>query len=258
MIHTFFRKFGLTDNEREIYIFLLAYGPSVASMIGKRLNIKRVTVYAALEGLNKKGLILSYQKNNVTYFEPAPPETIVNICEEQMTEMHNLQKESQKMLSILKNLESTQHKPLLEVKGKISYYQGIDGVKRLIDETLNENSKEQLCFGLNTYHIQHPSDVWKQYTKKRISIGMKVRSIQPDSKEAQEYKKRDKEELRITRLVPADQFPSGGCELNIIGDMIALFTIEGNEPAGMKMYNKNMARVLRSLFELAWERASLD
>jgi len=120
-----------------------------------------------------------------------------------------------------------------------------------VEETLEEDEAEQLCFGLNTYHIQGADDVWRTYTSKRVSKGMHVRSIQPDIPAAKEYQQRDKDELRTTKLVPFKQFPAD-CELNIIGDMIALFVTHGDKPAGMKIYHKNMARVLRSLFELAW------
>ena len=45
------------------------------------------------------------------------------------------------------------------------------------------------------------ADDWKNILKKNYGR-MKVCSIQPDTPSAKEYKKRDAEELRITRLVP--------------------------------------------------------
>ncbi|MFA6528215.1 MAG: helix-turn-helix domain-containing protein [Candidatus Gracilibacteria bacterium] len=255
MIESFLVKFGLTKNESEIYLFLLEYGESIASMIGKRLGIKRVTVYPALEALIKKNLINSYQKNKVTYFEAVSAEELVDICKRNVAKELELQKHAESILPAFKKLENNRSKPVIELKGKIKYYQGLESVKQLINETLEEGPKEQLCFGLNKYHTDHLWDEWKAYTKKRASIGMNVRSIQPDTKPAREYKKRDKDELRKTKLVPNKKFPAH-CELNIIGDMIALFTSHGEQPTGTKIYNKDMAQVLRSLFELAWERAN--
>jgi predicted solute-binding protein len=84
---------------------------------------------------------------------------------------------------------------------------------------------------------------------------MFVRSIQPDIEEALEYASRDKNELRETRLVPNEKFP-GKCEINIIGNTIAMFTTSGREPMGMKMTNKDLSEALRSLFNLAWERSN--
>jgi hypothetical protein len=117
-----------------------------------------------------------------------------------------------------------------------------------------EKENEQLCFGLNTYHSELAGNDWAQYTQKRVQRGMRVKSIQPDTEAAIEYKSRDKNELRETRLVPKEQFP-GNCELNIIGDMIAMYTTHGKQAMGMKMYSKDMAQALRSLFNLAWEDA---
>jgi len=254
MMNEFFAKFGLTKNEREIYLFLLEHGASIASMVGKRLNIKRVTVYASLEALQKKKMVTIHQKNNVTFFEAVSPEFIVDVCKEKVATDIGLQKQAESIFLALKKLENNQAKPIFEVKGKLKYYQGLEAVKGLIYETLEEGPTEQLCFGLNKYHTEHLWDEWKAYTKKRAAIGMNVRSLQPDTNAAKEYKKRDKSELRVTRLVPHKKFPTE-CELNIIGDMIALFTTHGNEPTGMKIYNKDMAQVLRNLFELAWEKA---
>ncbi|MBT6068894.1 hypothetical protein HOG48_04015 [Candidatus Peregrinibacteria bacterium] len=254
MISSFLTKFGLTNNEKSIYLFLLSHGESIASIIGKRLNIKRVTAYASLDSLSKKKLVNSFQKDGVTYFEAMSPEEILHVCKEKSSEALNLEEQAKNILPALKKLESSKAEPVLEIRGKIKYYQGLESVKKLILETLEESDKEQLCFGLNKYHTEHLSDEWGIYTKKRASIGMNVRSIQPDTKAAKEYKKRDKNELRETRLVPKNKFPAN-CELNVIGDMIAIFTSHGDTPTGAKIYNKDMSQVLRSLFELAWEKA---
>lgn len=251
---SFFHKFGLTNNEQAIYLFLLSHGYCMASMLGKRLTIKRVTIYATLESLARKNLVTSFKKNNVAYFEAVSPEALVKMCSEKVHADLSLQKEAENILPALKKLQAAQTMPIIDVRGKIKYYQGIDGIKKLIDETLEEESHEQLCFGINGYHMSNVGGAWRLYTKKRVARGIFVKSIQPDSAEAKKYKLRDQHELRTTQLVPHKKFPTN-CELNIIGDMIALFTVHNNEPTGTKIYNKEMARVLRSLFELAWERA---
>ncbi len=254
MATPFFQKFGLTNNEQSLYLFLLSHGYSMASMLGKRLSIKRVTVYASLESLGRKNLVTSFKKNNVTYFEAVSPEAIIKICSQKVNADVLLKQEAEAILPELKKLAAEQTMPVIDVRGKVKYYQGIAGIKKLIDETLDEGTQEQLCFGINGYHMSNVDGAWRLYTKKRVAHGIFVKSIQPDTAEAKKYKLRDKNELRTTQLVPHKKFPAN-CELNIIGDMIALFTVHNNEPTGTKIYNKEMARVLRSLFLLAWERA---
>lgn len=256
MTNEFFRKLGLTMNEQNVYLFLLKYGYCMTSVLAKRLNIKRVTAYAILASLEKRGLITTFKKNDVTYFEAVSPKKLFQICHDMVAKSIELRDEAKAMMPMFEKIMQEQITPILDIKGKIKYYEGIDAVINLIDETLQETSKEQLCFGLNNYHVEHMADEWAKYTQKRVSGGMKVRSIQPDTVAAREYKKRDQHELRITRLVPNGTYPSR-CELNIIGDMIALFTAYGEKPSGMKIYHKEMAQSVRNLFELAWEKAAI-
>ncbi len=254
IIETFLRNLGLNDNETKVYLYLLTHGESIASVVAKRLEMKRVTAYSTLESLEKKEVIASFIKNNVAHFDAVEPDDIVELCDQKVTEMQRLQKKASELKSEFYKLREKGKMPKLEIRGKIKYYEGLEAVTDLIQETLQENNKEQLCFGLNTYHSELAGDDWSVYTGKRVKKGMFVRSIQPDTDAAIDYKKRDAKELRKTRLVPHDKFP-GNCEINVIGNMIAIFTTHGQEPMGMKMYNPDMAQALKSLFDLAWERS---
>jgi sugar-specific transcriptional regulator TrmB len=254
MIESFLQSLGLTDSETRVYLYLLTHGESIASIIAKRLGIKRASVYQVLESLEAKGLIVEFNKNNVAHFDSVDPEDLVGLCEQRVYEMQRLKQKAEVLKGELKQLREKGKMPTLEIRGKIKYYQGLEAVTQLIDETLKEKNKEQLCFGLNTYHTELAGDDWGDYTKKRVEEGMFVKSIQPDTDAALSYKARDKNELRETRLVPHEKFP-GKCEINIIGNMIAMFTTSGREPMGMKMHNKDLAEALRSLFHLAWERS---
>ena len=61
MLEEFFQKLGLTNNEQTVYIFLLKHGYCIASVLAKRLNIKRVTAYAILGSL-ENGLVATFRK----------------------------------------------------------------------------------------------------------------------------------------------------------------------------------------------------
>lgn len=253
-IELFLRTLGLNDNEVRVYLYLLTHGESIASVIAKRLQMKRVTAYGTLESLGKKDMVVSFTKNEVTNFDAVEPDDIMELCQARVNEMQRLQKRAVSLKNEFSKLRQTGKMPKLEIRGKIKYYQGLEAVTDLIAETLEEKEKMQFCFGLNSYHTELAGDDWGVYTKRRVETGMKVKSIQPDTDAAKEYQSRDAKELRETRLVPKEKFP-GNCEINIVGNMIAMFTTGGQEAMGMKMYNPNMAQALKSLFELAWERA---
>jgi sugar-specific transcriptional regulator TrmB len=254
MIEAFLQSLGLTDNETRVYLYLLSHGESIASIIAKRLELKRATVYQILESLESKDLITQFAKNNVAHFDSVDPDDLVRICEQRVNQMQRLKARAEVLKGEMQKLRERGRMPTMEIRGKIKYYQGLEAVTELIEETLHEKSKEQLCFGLNSYHTELAGNDWSEYTARRVRKGMQVKSIQPDTDAAIAYQGRDDRELRETRLVPKEKFP-GKCEINVIGNMVAMFSAGSHDPVGMKMYNKDLAEALRSLFQLAWERA---
>lgn len=254
MIDGFLSSIGLNDNERRVYIYLLSHGSSIASIISKRLGIKRPTIYQALESLEERGFVSKVVKNNVSHFDTEDTQCITNFCEAEIVAAQELTQRSKSIQKELKDIQKNPRNITDESQEKIQYYEGLAAVTDLIDETLEEDCDEQLCFGLNGYHTDHAGNDWNYYTETRVKNGIRVKSIQPNSHHAIAYQKRDASELRQTFLVPEKDFPSD-CEINIMGDMIAMLSVRGKNPIGMKIYNKSMAQALRSIFLLAWERA---
>jgi sugar-specific transcriptional regulator TrmB len=249
-----FQRLNCSETQAKLYAMLLETGPTIASMLAKRAGVKRVTVYGALEGLVQKGIVETYKKNNVSYYQAADPEVIANLIDLQFEDEKRFNKRMHKTVQELKKKRAKTVEHIIEVKNVLRYYEGEEAVKTLIQETLNLPSKTQYCIGLSGYHSLKISGEWKSYINSRVKKGMKVLSIQADTNEGKNYKKRDNDELRETRLIPADKCPESG-ELNIIGDHIILYTSEGKETLGVKIVNKKIAQILKKVFELSWEHS---
>jgi sugar-specific transcriptional regulator TrmB len=247
-----FERLKCSPTQARLYLLLLELGPSIASMLSKRAGIKRVTVYGALEGLVQKGLVEMFHKNNVSYYQACDPEVLSNLLDLQLEEEQQFNHRAHKKIKDLKKVQQKSEKDIIEVKGFIRYYQGRDAVRTLIQENLKLPHKTQYCIGLSGYHALHFAGEWKNYIQSRVKMGMKVYSIQADTEIGREYQSRDKNELRETRLISSQKVPDQG-ELNIIGDRIILYTSEENEEVGVKIINKKIAKILKKLFELAWE-----
>lgn len=249
-----FQKLDCSDTQAKIYEHLLQIGPSLASMIAKRTGFKRVTVYGALEGLVQKGLVETYKKNHISYYQACDPELISNLLEMKLEEEKMFNDRARKKIKEFKKTKEKSGEQIIEVKGVIKYYEGKEAVKTLNQENLNLLSKTQFCIGMSGYHSLKIAGEWKKYIESRVKKGMKVYSIQANNKQGRAYKKRDSLELRETRLIPKGKMPDFG-ELNIIGDRIILFTSEKNEEMGVKIINKKIASILKRLFKLAWEQS---
>lgn len=250
-----FERLKCSPTQAKLYTLLLELGPSIASMLAKRAGIKRVTVYGALEGLVQKGLVETFAKNNVSYYQSTDPEVISNLLDLQLQEEQDFNERAHKKIAELKKLKQKSDKQIIEVKGVIRYYEGREAVETLIKENLSLQHKTQYCIGMSGYYALKFTGEWNQYIQTRVKNGMKVLSIQADTKENKDYKKRDLQELRETHLVPADMCPDHA-ELNIIGDRILLYTDEENEALGIKIINRKLANVLKKLFKLAWAHSA--
>lgn len=254
-MHQIFERLKCSATQEKLYLLLLEIGPSIASMLSKRTRIKRVTVYGALEGLLQKGLVESFRKNNVNYYQASRPEVIANILDMQFTEEQQFNAMAHRKIEELKLLQKKREKTIIELKGVIRYYEGRQAIETLIRENLNSSSRLQYCIGMSGYYALQDAGAWQEYIHSRVRKGMKVLSIQANTAANRAYKALDSEELRETRLVPVDHCPDHA-ELNIIGNRIVLFTDQGGEELGIKIINKTLADVLKKLFQLAWEHSS--
>lgn len=254
-MQSIFDRLKCSGTQAKLYLLLLELGPSIASMLSKRARIKRVTVYGALEGLLQKGLIETFRKNNVSYYQASNPEVIANLLDMQFAEEQQFNQRAHQKIQELKQIQKKGEKHIIELKGVIRYYEGRQAVETLIRENLGVSDTLQYCIGMSGYYALQDAGAWKEYIRSRVKNGMKVLSIQADTAPNRSYKARDKEELRETQLIPPDLCPDHA-ELNIIGNRIVLFTDEGKEALGIKIINKALADVLKKLFELAWSHSA--
>ncbi|MEN9561172.1 MAG: hypothetical protein RIQ56_445, partial [Candidatus Parcubacteria bacterium] len=104
MIENFLKNLGLNDNEIRVYLYLLTHGESIASIVAKRLEMKRATVYQVLESLEGKELVASFEKNNVAHFDAVEPEDIVQLCEQRVHQMQRIREKAEILKSEMKKL----------------------------------------------------------------------------------------------------------------------------------------------------------
>ena len=70
-------QIGFTEKESEIYLELLKLGPQAVSVIARKVEINRTTVYSVLRTLQAKGVVSSFVKNRVRVFVANDPNMLV-------------------------------------------------------------------------------------------------------------------------------------------------------------------------------------
>lgn len=104
-----FRKLGLNDNEREVYLAVLKAGKIAPNKVAKITSINRTTVYSIGKKLSKTGLITQDFGQKVGYFVATPPEKLVVLFEKEEKQIIEKKKIAQKLAKELSALRSEKH-----------------------------------------------------------------------------------------------------------------------------------------------------
>ena len=236
---------GFDEKETAVYIALLELGEVTVSAIVRKSNIKRTTVYAIIETLERRGLIGYTKHNKRTFYFAEDPRLLSDQLEEK----------KERLNAVLPQLLALSGR--FTKKPKIRYYEGKEGIEHVYKDTLLYQNQELV--GWVTSRAIHAFDsdfLYNQYLPKRLEKKIWVRAIAPDTLEMRKYKNEDKQSLRTTRLVSGELFPFD-VEVCLYGTRnIAIMSFE--EQFGMIIESEKLWHTLKSMFEMGWKFAEMN
>ena len=241
------QQLGFTEKESAIYLASLELGSgSGVSTIAKKSNINRTTTYDVLEGLVRKGVVTRYEKRKQLYFEAQPPEQLLTYFEE---EQKKLQEKISKAEEILPELK-TRHRAL-EGKPRVYFYEGVEGLIRVYEETLT-SSEEILAYASDQANQDAVPNYFPKYYKRRAAKKIPIRAIFPDTPKDRERHSLDNQELRQSRIVPKNKLDFTP-EINFFDNKMMI--ADWKEKLGIIIESEEIVKVFKQTFELAWEAA---
>ncbi len=239
-------QIGLRKRQIDIYLALLQMGEATVQEIANKTKVKRTTVYSILDVLIANGLATFIEKEgHRTYFAENPKKVILYFKNQEQELKTKLNKFSEIIpeLSSIYNIQAT--------KPKIRFYEGVEGLKQVFEETLTIKPHEEIL-AIATAALIHEvlGDEWvNNYLTRRVGGKIKQRAIVEDSAWGREHQKNDKKENRVTRLVPKEKFPFSN-EVNIFGNKVMIASFK--DQIGVIIESADVARTQRAIFELAW------
>lgn len=243
-----FQQLGLSENEGSVYTSLLEIGGGYVSAIARRSDIPRVNCYHTLENLLKKGLVSFVTKNKVRYYTAEPPQKLVNMLEEKSSYAHEI-------LPQLKSMSSA-----LAFKPQIRYFEGMEGIKNILEDTLTTKNKELLGYSNLKGVTDILGDHMAKYAEQKLERKIKTRIICPSSKAAFNYLKKfypkdlPAELMEILYVNPKEFWFEH--EILIFDNKVAVISLNKDELIGMIFESKGFARSQTAIFNLAWLGAS--
>jgi len=244
MLETDLQDLGLSKNEAKVYLTVLELGASFVSSIANKSGISRVNCYYILDNLVKMGIMSSFTQNKIKYYNVESPQIIINKQEEK------LQKAKKIFPELLSITNSLAYKP------KIQYYEGLEGIKNIFEDTLS--SKNELLGYTNLKDLPNviSEDFLKNYAKRKIEKNIKTRMLSPMSKEAKTYlekyypKEFDRNLVEIF-YVNSKEF-NFDYEITIYENKTAIVSLNPSELMGLIIESPLYAKTQRAIFNLAW------
>jgi len=235
------KDLGFSDKKSAIYLALLELGEASIIEIARKSDIKRTTVYNILPKLTADGLDKKGVKSKKTIFYVDDPRKIKTELEEKLHKANTLLPELLAIQNILPN------------KPKITFYEGLGGMKDLYRDTLNSLSPGDtlLSFtGLTDFKHLMPQDFADWYIAERAHKKIRIKVIASDSETARAWKSAAQAELREIKII-TDQKIKFDADTEIYGHKIALISYKENF-MGVIIESVEISQMQRMSFELMW------
>lgn len=168
------KKIGLTDNEINVYMYLIEHGKSVASKIAKYLEINRSLTYQVLESLIEKGLVSYSIVDKLKYFRAADPSKLTDFIQHRKEQLEQQELEVMKLIPELKvKYQEKQAEPEFEI------YEGMDGFKTVLEDILRslKSGEEYHVIGWRGI-FQSKAKHWStHWNNRRAKLGIKRKLV---------------------------------------------------------------------------------
>ena len=251
-------ELGLGNHEALVYSALLEESSCGATKLSKKVGLARSSVYTTLSALISKGLVGEKKSGSTTEFKAGSIEALETYLEKQKA--NSIRKLN--ILSSSKSLFKIEKIELDESKPEIITFSGVDGLKRIYLQMLRDaksgdellmirdefvwNSKWRFIFEPQ-WHIR----VRKIRREKNIKAKLLVNNSKIEKTKQNFYKSR---RSTTFRFLPKDLCLENYAEY-IIGNTMCVLSTEKDNPVGIFIRNKTMAKNSARIFENIWKNS---
>lgn len=246
-------EIGFSSKEAKAYLALLRLGSQPASVIAKELGLSRSTAQFILETLVKKQFANKVVRKKIFYYTAEPPENLKIVVDLQKNVyLKKLEDKKKKIDILLPEFSKIRRSDLLFPK--IKYYEGLQGIKRVYEDTLSEGETIYAFEDIGEFSPELKTWLYDNYIPRRVEKEIFAYVITPKNPDNVSYRKKDKTAHKETRFVPKANFPID-IEINIYDEKTAFFSHKPEEMFAAILESKSIANSMKSIFNLCWKIA---
>ena len=238
----------LTQGESKVYRALVALGESSVGNIIKEAKVSHSKIYDILKRLAGKGLVSSINKNGKQYFSPAKPKALKRLLESEHEKLHAMEEDMNEAVDMLRVRMNT-----VAAKSVLSSYEGIKGMKYVLDSVIDEVSKgDKICIlGTPKQVTEKAGGYLKGWQQRRIKKGVVCKIL--SDKDAGSWnlawwKASKKRKLTFTKK--SDNISPA--YLVMTGKSVTTIFFAG-QILSFKVEHKDIAKKYQDFFETLWK-----
>ncbi len=233
---------GMSQNQAMVYLACLKLGTASIWDIAFTSGVKRTTCYVVMKDLIGKGMASVSERTKTALYSVISPNDL----------FLNLKIKQNKLIESMHELHALTSKS--HSKPHVRMFEGVGGVEQAYRLTLQlPPESELLIYGTPEVYLNYKNMI-SDYVKLRVSRGIKVRAIIPDTPLGREVIREDKKILRQTRLLAPEIFDQQ-TEMNILPDCVIYIAHSEDEPFATVVENSTLAKEEKNRFEILWNIA---
>jgi sugar-specific transcriptional regulator TrmB len=238
-IQSILADLGLPKNKGVVYMALLEVGTGSAIEIAKKAGLPRTTAHEILQDIVTMGLASFVVHGRTRIYTAEAPNKLKSILKDKERKLNDA-------LPELASLVNT-----AGAKPKVKFFEGIEGIKTVFEDTLNTKNKI-LCGILSMRDLYDipGKNFMDDYVKRRIDAGIKLRVIRSESGEVEETWPASAQENRELHYAPADMlFPM---TIYLYNNKVGIIGTQ-KENFGMIIESEEYFNTQRNLFDVLWQ-----
>lgn len=192
------KQAGLSEEQAITYEALIDKGPQKASILANWTGIKRGLTYKVLEQLENMGLVEKKGgTGTVAVFYPAHPSILLDKMDR---DKKNLELAKDMVSLGLGNLTSKYN--LLSGKPNIRFFEGEEGIKEVLYDTLTISKQDEIYTYVDLEAIlKYIPKINEEYSQKREKLGIKKKGLMLDTIHSREIIKSYLTDITETKFI---------------------------------------------------------
>lgn len=237
------QQLGLSEKSISVYLAALELGETLLHPLAKQALVKRPTLYELLPELHQLGLIAYGHRGKRRTVIAQDPAKLLTIQEERLKDLRAMLPE------LLGRYNRAGRAP------KVYSFEGATGIKQVYEDTLVEEFPIRSFLQPREVSQEIDEYLANSYMPRRAKKGIRIKNIVSGTSGVAEHLLVEKGFHRHNRYVDQKQFPAD-IELLIYGNRSAFVTyLKNSQPMGIIIESAEIAETLRSLHEIAWQKA---